>query len=151
MIKKIGGIVPSKVPLGEAFNDCMVPGKRYSFRQVIHQQRVLGRKVSMRESNINDTIFIIKSLSLICDLVPFQLGMVIDLTNITRYYSVNDWKKEGIKYVKINCKGCDSIPENEAVNQYLHEVCLPSVIHRNLKSANILLDEERILIYQTVV
>ncbi|KAL6538598.1 hypothetical protein OROGR_012586 [Orobanche gracilis] len=26
--------------------------------------------------------------------------------------------------------------------QYLHEVCLPSVVHRNLKSANILLDEE---------
>ncbi|KAI7728393.1 hypothetical protein M8C21_026809 [Ambrosia artemisiifolia] len=89
--QEIGGIVPSKVPLGESYNDCIVPGKRYSFRQVIHQQRVLGRK----------------------------LGMVIDLTNTTRYYSVNDWKKEGIKYVKINCKGRDSVPENEAVSQFL--------------------------------
>lgn len=26
--------------------------------------------------------------------------------------------------------------------EYLHEVCLPSVVHRNLKSANILIDEE---------
>lgn len=26
--------------------------------------------------------------------------------------------------------------------EYLHEVCLPSVVHRNLKTANILLDEE---------
>lgn len=26
--------------------------------------------------------------------------------------------------------------------RYLHEVCLPSVVHRNFKSANILLDEE---------
>ncbi|KAJ0439851.1 putative protein kinase RLK-Pelle-LRR-V family [Helianthus annuus] len=28
------------------------------------------------------------------------------------------------------------------VLRYLHEVCLPSVVHRNIKSANILLDEE---------
>nr|KAJ0189523.1 hypothetical protein LSAT_V11C800428410 [Lactuca sativa] len=90
---EIGCIVPSKVPLGESFNDCIVPGKRYSFRQVIHQQRVLGRK----------------------------LGLVIDLTNTSRYYSVNDWKKEGIKYVKINCKGRGSVPENEAVNQFVYE------------------------------
>jgi serine/threonine protein kinase len=27
-------------------------------------------------------------------------------------------------------------------HRYLHEVCLPSVVHRNLKSSNILLDEE---------
>ena len=27
-------------------------------------------------------------------------------------------------------------------HRYLHEVCLPSVVHRNFKSANILLDEE---------
>lgn len=26
--------------------------------------------------------------------------------------------------------------------EYLHEVCLPSIVHRNFKSANILLDEE---------
>nr|GEW53415.1 mRNA-capping enzyme-like [Tanacetum cinerariifolium] len=92
--QEIGGLVPSKVPLGESFNDCIIPGKRYSFRQVIHLQRVLGRK----------------------------LGAVIDLTNTTRYYSVNDWKKEGIKYVKINCKGRGSVPENEAVNQFVYEV-----------------------------
>ncbi|CAI9280611.1 unnamed protein product [Lactuca saligna] len=67
---EIGCIVPSKVPLGQSFNVCIVLGKRYSFRQVIHQQRVLGRK----------------------------LGLVIDLTNTSHYYCMNDWKKEGIKY-----------------------------------------------------
>ena len=40
-------MIPSKVPLGEAYNDCIAPGKRYSFKQVVHQQRVLGRKVSI--------------------------------------------------------------------------------------------------------
>ncbi|CAL0329569.1 unnamed protein product [Lupinus luteus] len=87
-------MVPSKVPLGESFNDCILPGKRYSFKQVIHQQRVLGRK----------------------------LGLVIDLTNTSRYYPVSDLKKEGIKHVKIQCKGRDSVPDNLAVNQFVYEV-----------------------------
>ncbi|OIV89605.1 hypothetical protein TanjilG_15800 [Lupinus angustifolius] len=87
-------MVPSKVPLGESFNDCIFPGKRYSFKQVIHQQRVLGRK----------------------------LGLVIDLTNTSRYYPVSDLKKEGIKHVKIQCKGRDSVPDNLAVNQFVYEV-----------------------------
>ncbi|KAE9611024.1 hypothetical protein Lal_00015809 [Lupinus albus] len=87
-------MVPSKVPLGESFNDCIAPGKRYSFKQVIHQQRVLGRK----------------------------LGLVIDLTNTSRYYPVSDLKKEGIKHVKIQCKGRDSVPDNLAVNQFVYEV-----------------------------
>ncbi|KAK7349950.1 hypothetical protein VNO77_07876 [Canavalia gladiata] len=87
-------MIPSKVPLGESFNDSIAPGKRYSFKQVIHQQRVLGRK----------------------------LGLVIDLTNTSRYYPVSDLKKEGIKHVKIQCKGRDSVPDNLSVNQFVYEV-----------------------------
>ncbi|XP_031127118.1 mRNA-capping enzyme-like isoform X1 [Ipomoea triloba] len=90
----IGCIIPSKVPLGEHFNDCIEPGKRYSFRQVLHRQRVLGRK----------------------------LGLVIDLTNTTRYYSTHEFVKEGIKHVKIMCKGRDSVPDNESVNLFVFEV-----------------------------
>ena len=30
-----------------------------------------------------------------------QLGLVIDLTNTTRYYPVSDWTKEGIGHVKV--------------------------------------------------
>ncbi|XP_074373520.1 uncharacterized protein LOC141713851 [Apium graveolens] len=91
---EIGCIVPSKVPLGENFNDFVLPGKRYSYRQVIRQQSVLGRKI----------------------------GMVIDLTNTSRYYSVSDWRNEGIKYVKISCKGRDSVPDSGAVNRFVYEV-----------------------------
>ncbi|KAK7382578.1 hypothetical protein VNO80_01488 [Phaseolus coccineus] len=87
-------MIPSKVPLGESFSDCILPGKRYSFKQVIHQQRVLGRK----------------------------LGLVIDLTNTSRYYPVSDLKKECIKHVKIQCRGRDSVPDNLAVNQFVYEV-----------------------------
>ncbi|KAI3883050.1 hypothetical protein MKW92_009630 [Papaver armeniacum] len=90
----IGYIIPSKVPLGETFNECIYPGKRYSLKQVIHQQKVLGR----------------------------QVGLVIDLTNTTRYYQPSDWRKQGIMHVKIPCKGRDSVPDPESVNTFVYEV-----------------------------
>ncbi|KAL1821555.1 hypothetical protein ACET3Z_016424 [Daucus carota] len=92
--REISRLIPSKVPLGEHFNDSIVPGKRYSYRQVIRQQNALGRKI----------------------------GMVIDLTNTSRYYSVSDWKNEGIRHVKIACKGRDSVPDSGAVNRFVYEV-----------------------------
>lgn len=101
----IGPLVPSKVPLGEFFNEDIIPGKRYSSKQVVRQQRVAGRKICM----------------------------VIDLTNSSRYYNVIDWKKEGIKHVKIACKGRDSVPENEAVNQFVYEVSQFVARRRNPK------------------
>ncbi|GLT37567.1 hypothetical protein SLA2020_118780 [Shorea laevis] len=94
--EEIGGIIPSKVPLGESFNDCIPPGKRYSFKQVIHRQRARGR----------------------------QLGLVIDLTNTTRYYPTSELQREGIKHVKIQCKGRDAVPDNVSVNNFVYEVSL---------------------------
>ncbi|KAI3973213.1 hypothetical protein MKW92_038666 [Papaver armeniacum] len=72
----IGYIIPSKVPLGETFNECIYP----------------------------------------------EVGLVIDLTNTTRYYQPSDWKKQGIKHVKIACKGRDSVPDPESVNSFVYEV-----------------------------
>eukprot|EP00268_Persea_americana_P003358 TRINITY_DN1101_c0_g1_i13.p1 TRINITY_DN1101_c0_g1~~TRINITY_DN1101_c0_g1_i13.p1 ORF type:complete len:535 (-),score=102.57 TRINITY_DN1101_c0_g1_i13:443-2047(-) len=48
--------------------------------------------------------------------------MVIDLTNTTRYYPPSEWKKQGIKHVKIPCKGRDAVPDNESVNIFVSEV-----------------------------
>ncbi|KAF3448984.1 hypothetical protein FNV43_RR09708 [Rhamnella rubrinervis] len=50
------------------------------------------------------------------------LGLVIDLTNTTRYYSTVDLKKDAIKHVKIQCKGRGSVPDNSSVNQFVYEV-----------------------------
>ncbi|KAM4096946.1 hypothetical protein ACJW30_08G143900 [Castanea mollissima] len=87
-----GFLVPSKVPLCDSFK---VPHeKRFSFKQLIQKQRVLGRKI----------------------------GLVVDLTNTTRYYPVWDLKNEGIKHVKIQCKGRDAVPDNVSVNKFVHEV-----------------------------
>ncbi|XP_022747227.1 mRNA-capping enzyme-like isoform X5 [Durio zibethinus] len=50
------------------------------------------------------------------------LGLVIDLTNTSRYYQTPDLKKEGIKHVKIQCRGRDAVPENVSVNAFVYEV-----------------------------
>ncbi|THF94830.1 hypothetical protein TEA_014330 [Camellia sinensis var. sinensis] len=179
--QEIGCIIPSKVPLGESFNAYVPAGKRYSFKQVIHQQRVLGRKahedmdeifqgrgkVVQGQSLLNikakmgnpwggeqgrdqyrphvdepsGPIFNTTKVTVICDKTSFMkaalisschLGLVIDLTNTSRYYHASDLKKEGIKHVKvgngqlneIQCKGRDSVPDNEAVNYFVYEVSL---------------------------
>ncbi|XP_071721832.1 uncharacterized protein [Rutidosis leptorrhynchoides] len=89
----INYIIPSKVPLSDSLNDNVPPGKRYSFKQVTRQQGALGRK----------------------------LGLVIDLTNTTRYYGVHDLPKD-VKYVKIKCQGRDAVPDNLSVNKFVYEV-----------------------------
>lgn len=42
--EEISCIIPSKVPLGESFKD-HIRGETYTPKQVIHQQRLLGREV----------------------------------------------------------------------------------------------------------
>lgn len=91
--QELGCIIPSKVPLGESFND-HIPNNKYTPKQAILQQRALGR----------------------------ELGLVIDLTNTTRYYPLSDWRKEGIQHVKIRCQGRDSVPDDESVQKFCNEV-----------------------------
>ncbi|XP_072967023.1 uncharacterized protein [Typha angustifolia] len=90
----IDKIIPSKVPLDETYNDAVAPGKRYSSKQVINKQRKAGR----------------------------EIGLVIDLTNTSRYYSPSEWTNQGIKHAKIPCKGRDDVPDNESVNTFVYEV-----------------------------
>ncbi|CAL4968949.1 unnamed protein product [Urochloa decumbens] len=92
----IDKLIPSKVPLDETFNESVPPGKRYSYKQVVNKQRKVGR----------------------------EIGLVIDLTNTTRYYSPEEWTKQGTKHVKIPCKGRDAVPDNESVNTFVSEVLM---------------------------
>lgn len=50
------------------------------------------------------------------------MGLVIDLTNTSRYYNSNEWTKDGVKYVKVPCRGRNEVPDNELVNTFVHEV-----------------------------
>lgn len=89
-----GFIVPSKVPLDETYNDAVAPGSRYSSKQVINNHRKHNQ----------------------------ELGLVVDLTNTTRYYSPLEYTRLGIKYIKIACKGRGAVPDNESVNRFVYEV-----------------------------
>lgn len=86
--------IPSKVPLGDSFKERISPGKRYTPKDVIHEQRRIGR----------------------------ELGLVIDLTNTNRYYPESDWLDAGIKYVKIRCQGRDAVPDSDSVDRFIQEV-----------------------------
>ncbi|PIA54431.1 hypothetical protein AQUCO_00900761v1, partial [Aquilegia coerulea] len=74
----------------------IIHGKRYSCRDAVHEQGKLRR----------------------------EIGLVIDLTNTSRYYPTSDWKKikAGTRHVKIACKGRGSVPDNESVNDFIYEV-----------------------------
>nr|GMC53267.1 mRNA-capping enzyme-like isoform X1 [Ipomoea batatas] len=89
----IGYLIPSKVPLSEAFNKNISRIKRYTPNQAIYEQRCLCR----------------------------EIGLVIDLTNTFRYYPESDWTSQGIRYVKIRCPGMD-FPDDESINRFIDEV-----------------------------
>lgn len=83
--------IPSKVPLSEAFNECIPPGKRYSFKQVIHQQRVMGRKVSFPffsygVDGVPVKVYLGKLFSMLILVMHYQLDRFL-------CYSHSDWKE----------------------------------------------------------
>ncbi|KAJ3680974.1 hypothetical protein LUZ60_015463 [Juncus effusus] len=114
-LRSIDRIIPSKVPLDETYNESVPPGKRYSSKQLLDKQRKAGH----------------------------QVGLILDLTNTTRYYLVQAWTKLGIKHQKIACRGRDAVPDNESVNQFVYAVAEFINRHKNSK------DQKYILVHCT--
>ncbi|KAM9840634.1 mRNA-capping enzyme isoform 2-T2 [Aulostomus maculatus] len=48
-----------------------------------------------------------------------KMGLLVDLTNTTRFYDRNDIEKEGIKYVKLQCKGHGECPSEETTAMFI--------------------------------
>ncbi|KAG9347413.1 hypothetical protein JZ751_004980 [Albula glossodonta] len=48
-----------------------------------------------------------------------KMGLLIDLTNTTRFYDRNEIEKEGIKYVKLQCKGHGECPTTETTELFI--------------------------------
>nr|XP_025949185.1 mRNA-capping enzyme isoform X3 [Dromaius novaehollandiae] len=48
-----------------------------------------------------------------------KMGLLVDLTNTTRFYDRNDIEKEGIKYIKLQCKGHGECPTPENTETFI--------------------------------
>lgn len=48
-----------------------------------------------------------------------KMGLLVDLTNTTRFYDRADIEKEGIKYVKLSCKGHGECPTAETTEMFI--------------------------------
>ncbi|KAK7879670.1 hypothetical protein WMY93_033623, partial [Mugilogobius chulae] len=48
-----------------------------------------------------------------------KMGLLVDLTNTTRFYDRNEIEKEGIKYVKLQCKGHGECPSQETTAMFI--------------------------------
>ncbi|XP_023615106.1 mRNA-capping enzyme isoform X6 [Myotis lucifugus] len=47
------------------------------------------------------------------------MGLLVDLTNTSRFYDRNDIEKEGIKYIKLQCKGHGECPTTENTETFI--------------------------------
>ena len=63
MGEPVANLIPSKVPLGETFNELIDAGKRYSKTHVVRHQQALGRKVSLWE--LDGLLFFLSDCSLL--------------------------------------------------------------------------------------
>ncbi|XP_004696307.1 mRNA-capping enzyme isoform X2 [Echinops telfairi] len=48
-----------------------------------------------------------------------KMGLLVDLTNTSRFYDRNDIEKEGIKYIKLQCKGHGECPTTENTDTFI--------------------------------
>ncbi|KAJ8008923.1 hypothetical protein DPEC_G00083460 [Dallia pectoralis] len=48
-----------------------------------------------------------------------KMGLLVDLTNTNRFYDRNEIEKEGVKYVKLSCKGHGECPTTETTEMFI--------------------------------
>ncbi|XP_061741858.1 mRNA-capping enzyme isoform X2 [Nerophis ophidion] len=86
-----GKFLPMKTMLGPTFDD-----------QVAEENRFYPSMLSNYLKSLN-----------------VKMGLIVDLTNTTRFYDRNDIEKEGIKYVKLQCKGHGECPSKETTAMFI--------------------------------
>ncbi|KAG7266881.1 hypothetical protein CRUP_027944 [Coryphaenoides rupestris] len=48
-----------------------------------------------------------------------KMGLLVDLTNTTRFYERSDIEKDGVKYLKLPCKGHGESPSKETTDMFI--------------------------------
>ncbi|XP_044024265.1 mRNA-capping enzyme isoform X3 [Siniperca chuatsi] len=48
-----------------------------------------------------------------------KMGLLVDLTNTTRFYDRNDIEKDGVNYVKLQCKGHGECPSKDTTAMFI--------------------------------
>lgn len=114
--------IPMKVPLGARYDRFVAEEYRFTIEMAIEKalRRMQGRSFPVNpppdaplgpDGNPPGVTH-----------VPACLGLVIDLTNSSRYYDADGWQRQGIKYVKIPCRGRGQVPPPEAVTDLCWEM-----------------------------
>lgn len=86
---------PPQVPLGARFDRYIDAPLRFNIDMAAEKARQLVANRTF-ETMVLDP----KTGRLVPGKVPAHVGMVIDLTNSTRYYDAEQWIRQGIKYIK---------------------------------------------------
>ncbi|XP_053301483.1 mRNA-capping enzyme isoform X1 [Pleuronectes platessa] len=86
-----GKFLPMKTMLGPRYDDQVAEGNRFNPEML---------------SNF------LKSLKV-------KMGLLVDLTNTTRFYDRKDIETEGIKYMKLQCKGHGESPSKETTEMFI--------------------------------
>ncbi|PSC72146.1 mRNA-capping enzyme isoform X1 [Micractinium conductrix] len=125
MGRPIDRFIPMKVPLGARFDPFIEPRHRFTINDAVAAaaQAVHGityeAYVPLQENDEPDPA---APPGMKRGRVQAVVGMVIDLTNSSRYYNPNDWMEHGIKYIKIPCRGRGMTPPPEAVTDLCWEM-----------------------------
>lgn len=105
--------IPIKVPLGARFDHVIKPLDRFTPAKAkeMAENLIRGQKVSVNLAPGGEP-----------QDIPKYVGLVVDLTNSSRYYDSGLWQQLNLEYSKIPCKGRGEVPHPDMVNEFVGDV-----------------------------
>lgn len=92
-----------KTMLGPRYDDQVEEANRFHPSMLFNHLKSL--KVGHSAPLAVELLNLLKAPFIVLFIHQVKMGLLVDLTNTNRFYDRNDIEKEGIKYVKLACKG----------------------------------------------